>query len=59
MELPMTATIHTGHSATDQTRFIKPRDRSHEIADALATDWLDNNAFLTAFFNTMSITFSD
>jgi predicted metal-dependent hydrolase len=57
MELPMTATIHTGHSATDQTRFIKPRDRSHEIADALATDWLDNNAFLTAFFNTMSITF--
>jgi predicted metal-dependent hydrolase len=36
---------------------IKPRNRSHNIADALQGEWLDNNAFLTAVFNGMSITF--
>ena len=36
---------------------IKPRNRSHDIAQALEGEWLDNNAFLTAVFNGMSITF--
>jgi len=36
---------------------IKPRNRSHDIAAALGTEWLDNNPFLTAAFNGMSITF--
>jgi predicted metal-dependent hydrolase len=36
---------------------IKPRNRSHDIAEALQGEWLDNNAFLTAVFNGMSITF--
>nr|WHW29701.1 putative metal-dependent hydrolase [uncultured bacterium] len=36
---------------------IKPRDRSHKIAAALATHWLDDDPFLTAFFNALSISF--
>lgn len=36
---------------------IKPRNRSHDIAAALQGEWLDDNAFLTAVFNGMSITF--
>ncbi|MFT4825471.1 MAG: putative metal-dependent hydrolase [Halioglobus sp.] len=36
---------------------IKPRNRSHDIAQALHGEWLDNDAFLTAAFNGMSITF--
>jgi predicted metal-dependent hydrolase len=36
---------------------IKPRNRSHDIAGALQGEWLDDNAFLTAVFNGMSITF--
>lgn len=36
---------------------IKPRNRSHDIAAALQGNWLDNNAFLTAFFNGLSISF--
>jgi predicted metal-dependent hydrolase len=36
---------------------IKPRNRSHDIAEALQGEWLDDNAFLTAVFNGMSITF--
>jgi uncharacterized protein len=36
---------------------IKPRNRSHDIAAALHGEWLDDNAFLTAFFNGMSIAF--
>jgi predicted metal-dependent hydrolase len=36
---------------------IKPRNRSHDIATALHGEWLDNDAFLTAFFNGMSIAF--
>jgi uncharacterized protein len=53
----MTSSVLIASPASEQTRIIKPRDRSHEIADALATNWLDNSVFLTAFFNTMSITF--
>ena len=36
---------------------IKPRNRSHDIATALQGEWLNNDAFLTAVFNGMSITF--
>jgi predicted metal-dependent hydrolase len=36
---------------------IEPRNRHHEISDALATDWFDNHAFKTAWSNSMSITF--
>jgi predicted metal-dependent hydrolase len=36
---------------------IKPRNRSHDIAGALQGEWMCNDAFLTAFFNAMSITF--
>lgn len=49
------------HAATQSTTpanvQIKPRNRSHDLALALEGEWLDNNAFLTAVFNGMSITF--
>jgi predicted metal-dependent hydrolase len=49
------------HNATQATTpadvQIKPRNRSHDIAEALQGEWLDDNAFLTAVFNGMSITF--
>jgi predicted metal-dependent hydrolase len=55
----MTDAIH--QSATQATTpadvQIKPRNRSHDIAEALQGEWLDNNALLTAVFNGMSITF--
>ncbi|MEZ5572120.1 MAG: metal-dependent hydrolase [Halioglobus sp.] len=51
------ATTANAQSSTPSDVHIKPRNRSHDIADALRGDWLDNNAFLTAFFNGMSITF--
>ena len=44
-------------SKTPKEVEIKPRNRSHDIAEALKTDWMNNDAFLTAFFNGMSITF--
>lgn len=36
---------------------IEPRDREYDLASSLATDWFDNHAFKTAWFNAMSITF--
>ncbi|MFT4520777.1 MAG: putative metal-dependent hydrolase [Halioglobus sp.] len=36
---------------------IKPRNRTHDIETALHGEWLADNAFLTAAFNGMSITF--
>ena len=47
----------TTQSTTPANVQIKPRNRSHDIAAALEGEWLDNNAFLTAVFNGMSITF--
>jgi len=44
-------------SSTPSGVQIKPRNRSHDIAAALHGEWLDNNAFLTAFFNGMSTAF--
>lgn len=51
------ATKPNTQSTTPSEVQIKPRNRSHNIAGALQGDWLDDNAFLTAFFNGMSITF--
>ena len=36
---------------------IEPRNRHHDISEALAHDWFDNHPFKTAWFNSMSITF--
>jgi predicted metal-dependent hydrolase len=36
---------------------VRPRNREHELEDALARDWFDNHPFKTAWFNAMSITF--
>lgn len=47
----------TAQSTTPRNVQINPRNRSHDIAAALQGEWLDENAFLTAFFNGMSISF--
>ena len=57
-----TSAGHTaGHTASQTTTpanvQIQPRNRSHDIAEALRGEWLDDDAFLTAAFNGMSITF--
>ena len=44
-------------SGTPENVAIKPRNRHHEIADALSRDWFDNNEFITAWHNALSITF--
>ena len=36
---------------------IKPRNRAHDVSTALRGEWMDNDAFLTAFFNALSIAF--
>ena len=36
---------------------IQPRNRQHDLADALTRDCLRNDVFATAWFNAMSITF--
>ena len=36
---------------------VRPRNREYDVAQALATDWFDQHAFKTAWFNAMSITF--
>ncbi len=36
---------------------VQPRNREYDVAQALATDWFDQHAFKTAWFNAMSITF--
>ena len=50
-------TASSPQSGTPGDVQIKPRNRSHDISAALRGEWLDNNAFLTAFFNGMSIAF--
>jgi len=56
---PATAAVTAAatQSGTPGDVQIKPRNRSHDITAALQGEWLDNNAFLTAFFNGMSIAF--
>lgn len=36
---------------------IQPRNRQHDLAAALKTDWMRKDVFATAWFNAMSITF--
>ena len=55
------ASTSTGQTASQTTTpanvQIQPRNRSHDIAEALGGEWLADDAFLTAAFNGMSITF--
>ena len=55
------ASTSTGQTASQTTTpanvQIQPRNRSHDIAEALRGEWLADDAFLTAAFNGMSITF--
>lgn len=44
-------------SNTPEDVAVLPRNREYDIAQALATDWFDQHAFKTAWFNAMSITF--
>ena len=53
-ESTMTSVTQSG---TPHDVQIKPRNRSHDISAALRGEWLDNDPFLTAFFNGMSIAF--
>ncbi len=55
--IDQTATQAATQATTPASVQIKPRNRSHDIAEALQGEWLDHNAFLTAVFNGMSITF--
>jgi predicted metal-dependent hydrolase len=52
-----TAAQPTSQATTPASVQIKPRTRSHDIGEALQGEWLDDNAFMTAAFNGMSITF--
>ena len=36
---------------------IQPRNRQHDLAEALKGDWMRKDVFATAWFNAMSITF--
>lgn len=47
----------TALSLTPSDVTVQPRNREYDVARALATDWFDNHAFKTAWFNAMSITF--
>lgn len=55
--IPAPANIHPAPANTQGETRIKPRNRSHDVTAALRGEWLDDNAFLTAFFNAMSIAF--
>jgi predicted metal-dependent hydrolase len=44
-------------STTPDGITIEPRNRKFELQRALATDWFDNDPFLTAIFNAMSMSF--
>lgn len=44
-------------SRTPEDVSITVRNREFDLEKLLATDWLDNDAFKTAFFNSMSISF--
>ena len=50
------AAVSTAQSNHTDAR-IKPRNRSHDVSSALQGEWLADDAFLTAFFNGMSIAF--
>ena len=47
----------TQQSHTPDDVSIQPRNRQHDISQALRTDWMKQDIFQTAWFNAMSITF--
>ncbi len=47
----------TQQSFTPDSVTLQPRNRYHDIDQALATDWFDNCIFKTSLFNALSITF--
>jgi hypothetical protein len=49
--------MSNSQSHTPENVEITPRNREHDLAEALAHDWVDNDPFKTAWFNAMSITF--
>jgi uncharacterized protein len=51
------ASLAGQHPTTPGAARITPRNRSHDVSAALRGEWLDDNAFLTAFFNALSIAF--
>ena len=44
-------------SHTPASVSIEPRNREFDVRDALARDWFGNDAFITAWHNSLSITF--
>lgn len=44
-------------STTPTEISIRPRNQEFELGDVLAKDWHDNDPFVTAFYNSMSMTF--
>ncbi len=44
-------------SSTPDGVTIEPRNRKFDLQKALATDWMENDPFLTAVFNAMSMSF--
>lgn len=44
-------------SKTPETIEIKPRNLHFDVESEIGSDWNNNNAFVTAFFNSMSILF--
>jgi predicted metal-dependent hydrolase len=44
-------------NASAYSKPIKPRNRNHDLSESLKGEWFENDPFLTAFFNAMSITF--
>lgn len=51
----MTALI--AHSGTPDDCEILVRQRKHDLGEVLKTDWVNGNAYATAIFNAMSMTF--
>lgn len=51
------ASSSAARSTAPDAAQIKPRNRSHDVSVALRGEWMDNDAFLTAFFNALSIAF--
>jgi len=49
--------MNTAQSHTPDSVAIQPRNRQHDLAEALKRDWMKNDVFATAWFNAMSITF--
>lgn len=47
----------TQQSLTPDSINIEARNRKHELSDALARDWFDNDPFITTWHNALSITF--